>query len=170
MWCAQSWRLDTVMRGYGMVLRMLVATLLCGVAQYGMAQTDGFDLYVSYTDGRVVSLDLAHLRSMTFSYNDRTMIANYRDGSSYTHSYEHMGRMYFAAASGIGVVTADDRRLFSLEGTTLALHEGVRSAMLYRLDGSCMMTITDRVVSLHGLPAGVYMLRVDNQTAKLCVR
>lgn len=158
------------MRGYGTVLRLLMAALLCGVTGYGVAQTEDFDLYVSYTDGTEVSLDLARLRSMTFSYNDRTMIANYRDGSSYTHSYEHMGRMYFAVADCIDAMEADDTCLFSLEGTTLALHEEVRSAMLYRIDGSCVMTVTDRVVSLQGLPAGAYILRVDNQTAKLCVQ
>lgn len=147
-----------------------MAALLCGVTGYGVAQTEGFDLYVSYTDGTEVSLDLARLRSMTFSYNDRMMTVNYRDGSSYTHSYEHMGRMYFAVADGIDAMEADDACLFSLEGTTLTLLNGVRSAKLYRLDGSCLMTIADRVVSLQGLPAGVYILRVDYQTAKLCVR
>lgn len=158
------------MRGNRIALRMLMAALLCVWTRYGMAQTEDFDLYVSYTDGTLVSLNLAHLRSMTFSYNDRTMTANYRDGSSHTHSYEHMESMYFAAASGIDTIEADDMCLFSLNGTTLTLHEDVRRAMLYRLDGSSVMTVNDRMVSLQGLPAGVYILRVDNQTAKLCVR
>lgn len=149
--------------------RLLAIALMLWQGQELMAQADGFDWYVSYTDSAEVSLDLANLRSLKFSYSERTMTANYRDGSSRTHDYSRISKMYFAAASGIDAVTSD-KQLYALNGTMLTLNEKVNSAVLYRLDGTPVMTITDSVVQLHGLQPGIYVLRVDNQTAKLCVR
>jgi hypothetical protein len=140
------------------------------MSSFVVAQGDKFDLYVSYVDNTVVSFDLANLRSLNFSYSERTMTVNYRDGRNATYDYEHMRRMYFASASGIDKIDSDDKPLYSLDGIVLTLHEGVEKAVLYRMDGSCVITISDRVVSLQGLPAGIYVLRIDNQTAKLCVR
>ena len=78
--------------------------------------------------------------------------------------------MYFAVANGIGQVEADSPSLYRLDGELLTLHEEARSAALYRLDGTLVINITEREVWLGELPEGIYILRVDNQTAKLCVR
>lgn len=157
------------MKKGSVLCRLLVIALMLWRGQTIMAQADGFDWYVSYTDSAEVSLDLANLRSLKFSYSERTMIANYRDGSSRTHDYSRISKMYFAAASGINAVNSD-KQLYVLKGTMLTLNEEVNSAVLYRLDGTPVMTITDGVAQLQGLQPGIYILRVDNQTAKLCVR
>lgn len=149
---------------------MFMAGTLVGWTGGVMAQTDNFDLYVSYKDSAVVSLDLANLRSLKFSYSDRTMTANYRNGGSHTHDYTRIGCMYFAISNDIVGVEADEKLLYRLEGTMLTLHEDARHAVLYGVDGKLVMNITDRVVSLYGLKPGIYVLRVDNQTAKLCVQ
>ena len=149
---------------------MFMAGTLVGWTGGVMAQTDNFDLYVSYKDSAVVSLDLANLRSLKFSYSDRTMTANYRDGSSYTHDYVRIGRMYFAISNDIVDVETEMNLLYRLEGTVLTLHEDAHHAVLYGVDGKLVMNITDRVVSLSRLKPGIYVLRVDNQTAKLCVQ
>lgn len=149
--------------------RLLVAGIVLWQTHSAMAQTDNFDLYVSYTDSVEVSLDLANLRSLKFSYSARTMTANYRNGDSQTHDYSRIGKMYFAAASGIEEVGTEDK-LYILDGTTLTLNEEAHNAVLYRLDGTQVMTIDNRVVELRSLQPGIYILRVDNQTAKLCVR
>ena len=152
------------------IYRILFVNVFMWMSSFVVAQGDKFDLYVSYVDNTVVSFDLANLRSLNFSYSERTMTVNYRDGRNTTYDYEHMRRMYFASASGIDKIDSDDKPLYSLDGIVLTLHEGVEKAVLYRMDGSCVITISDRVVSLQGLPAGIYVLRIDNQTAKLCVR
>ncbi len=149
---------------------MLVAGTLAWWTGGAMAQADNFDFYVSYKDSAVVSLDLANLRSLKFSYSDRTMTANYRNGGSHTHDYTRIGCMYFAISNDIVGVEADEKLLYRLEGTMLTLHEDARHAVLYGVDGKLVMNITDRVVSLYGLKPGIYVLRVDNQTAKLCVQ
>lgn len=150
--------------------RVIVAGFIVWLGQSAWAQDDGFEWYVSYPDSAEVALDLAHLRSLKFSYSERTMTANYRDGSSFTHDYTQMGKMYFAAASGIGEMSVSEAARYTLDGTMLTLHDDVQDAVLYRLDGTMVMEITDRVVSLDALPAGIYILRVDNQIVKLCVR
>lgn len=152
------------------ICRILIAVGLVWQAHSAVAQTDNYDLYVSYTDSVEVAIDLANLRTLTFSYSDRTMTANYRDGGSYTHDYSRIGKMYFAVADGIGQVETDSPALYRLDGVQLTLHEEVRSATLYRLDGTLVMNITGREVWLGELPKGIYILRVDNQIAKLCVR
>ena len=152
------------------IRRALIAVWLVWQAHSGVAQTDNYDLYVSYTDSVEVAIDLANLRTLTFSSSDRTMTANYRDGGSYTHDYSRIGKMYFAVANGIGQVEADSPSLYRLDGELLTLHEEARSAALYRLDGTLVINITEREVWLGELPEGIYILRVDNQTAKLCVR
>lgn len=149
---------------------MLVAGTLAWWTCGTMAQADNFDFYVSYKDSAVVSLDLGNLRSLKFSYSDRTMTANYRNGGSHTHDYTRIGCMYFAISNDIVGVEADEKLLYRLEGTMLTLHEDARHAVLYGVDGKLVMNITDRVVSLYGLKPGIYVLRVDNQTAKLCVQ
>ena len=149
---------------------MLVAGTLAWWTGGAMAQADNFDFYVSYKDSAVVSLDLANLRSLKFSYSDRTMTANYRNGGSHTHDYTRIGCMYFAISNDIVGVEADEKLLYRLEGTMLTLHEDARQAVLYGVYGKLVMNITDRVVSLYGLKPGIYVLRVDNQTAKLCVQ
>lgn len=152
------------------VCRILAAFVIAWWTNAAIAQTENFDLYASYTDSVVVSLDLANLRSLKFSYSDRTMTANYRDGSNYTHDYTRIGCMYFAVSNGVIGVEADDKALYRLDGTILTLHEEACHAVLYGIDGKPVMKIADRVVSLHGLMPGIYVLRVDNQTAKLCVQ
>ena len=92
------------------------------------------------------------------------------DGSSYTHDYVRIGRMYFAISNDIVDVETEMNLLYRLEGTVLTLHEDAHHAVLYGVDGKLVMNITDRVVSLSGLKPGIYVLRVDNQTAKLCVQ
>lgn len=149
---------------------MLVAGTLAWWIGGAMAQADNFDFYVSYKDSAVVSLDLTNLRSLKFSYSDRTMTANYRNGGSHTHDYTRIGCMYFAISNDIVGVETDEKLLYRLEGTMLTLHEDARHAVLYGVDGKLVMNITDRVVSLYGLKPGIYVLRVDNQTAKLCVQ
>ena len=135
------------------------------------AQSEGYDLYVAYKDSAVVSLDLASLRSLTFSYSDRTMTANYRNGDSDIYDYTRLNSMYFAeATNGIVPMEVDEGALYTLQGRVLTLHEGAEQAVLYRLDGVPVMKITGQVVSLQGVQPGIYMLRVDNQMTKLCVR
>ena len=75
----------------------------------------------------------------------------------------------FAASSGIEAVNTEDK-LYTLNGTTLTLNEEAHSAVLYRFDGTKVMTITNREAELRGLQSGIYILRIDNQTAKLCVQ
>lgn len=157
------------MNSIGLIRRLLVAGIVLWQSHSAMAQTDSFDLYVSYTDSVEVSLDLANLRSLKFSYSARTMTANYRNGSSQTYDYSRMDKMYFAASSGIEVVNTEDK-LYTLNGTTLTLSEEAQIAVLYRLDGTQVITIANREAELRGLQPGIYILRVDNQTAKLCVR
>lgn len=158
------------MRKERSICRILATCAIAWCAGGAVAQTENFDLYVSYTDSAVVSLDLANLRSLKFSYSDRTMTANYRDGSNYTHDYTRIGSMYFAISNGVIGVETDEKMLYRLDGTMLTLHEDARLAVLYGVDGKPVMNITDRVVSLDGLTSGIYVLRVDNQTAKLCVK
>ena len=67
------------MRKERSICRILATCAIVWCAGGAVAQTENFDLYVSYTDSAVVSLDLANLRSLKFSYSDRTMTANYRD-------------------------------------------------------------------------------------------
>ena len=152
------------------IRQILAINALMWLSGLVMAQTDNFDLYVSFTDSVVVSLDLANLRSLKFSYTDRTMTADYRDGSSHTHNYARVGCMYFAAASGTNEMEAGSEMLYSLQGNILTLREGAQRASLYRLDGVLVKNIADRLVSLHDLQPGIYVLHVDNQTAKLCVQ
>jgi hypothetical protein len=78
--------------------------------------------------------------------------------------------MYFAISNDIVDVETEMNLLYRLEGTVLTLHEDAHHAVLYGVDGKLVMNITDRVVSLSGLKPGIYVLRVDNQTAKLCVQ
>ena len=78
--------------------------------------------------------------------------------------------MYFAVSNDVIGVETDEKMLYRLDGTMLTLHEDARLAVLYGVDGKPVMNITDRVVSLEGLTSGIYVLRVDNQTAKLCVK
>lgn len=153
-----------------LIRRVLVVGGLVWLSHSAVAQTDSFDLYVSYTDSVEASIDLASLRSLTFSYNDRTMTAHYRGGASSTHDYTRIGKMYFAIDNGIEEVELDEQVWYSLDGVLLELREEVQHAALYRLDGTLVMRITGSKVSLGGLPAGIYILRVDNKTAKLCVR
>lgn len=157
------------MKSIGLMRRLLVAGIVLWQSHCVMAQTDNFDLYVSYTDSVEVSLDLPNLRSLKFSYSARTMTANYRNGNSQTYDYSRMDKMYFATSSGIETVNTEDK-LYALNGTTLTLSEEAHSAVLYRLDGTQVMTIANRDVELRGLQPGIYILRIDNQTAKLCVQ
>ena len=157
------------MNSIGWIRRLLVAGIVLWQSHCAMAQTENLDLYVSYTDSVEVSLDLANLRSLKFSYSARTMTANYRNGSSQTYDYSRMDKMYFAASNGTEVVNTEDK-LYTLNGTTLTLSEEAQIAVLYRLDGTQVITIANREAELRGLQPGIYILRVDNQTAKLCVR
>lgn len=150
---------------------MLMAALCIGAVWRADAQTEGYDLYVAYKDSAVVSLDLASLRSLTFTYSERTMTANYRNGDSDIYDYSRFGSMYFAeATNGVAPMEVDDAALYALQGTVLTLRGGAEQAVLYRLDGVPVMKITGRVVSLQGVQPGIYVLRVDNQMTKLCVR
>lgn len=151
--------------------RMLaVASMACSVAG-AYAQTDGYDLYVSYTDSVEVSLDLAHLRSLTFSYRDRSMTAHYRDGSNSILDYSRIGKLYFdAATNGVAPTEVEAKgAFFTLSGDMLTLHAEPVSAALYSPNGALVTSLAGRVVSLAGLPAGIYILRVDNQIAKICL-
>ena len=152
------------------IRQILTINAFMWLSGHVMAQSENFDLYISYTDSVVVSLDLANLRSLKFSYTDRTMTAIYRDGNSHTHDYARVGCMYFAAASDINGIEAEGEKLYSLQGNILTLREGVQKASLYRLDGVLVKNIADRVVPLQDLQPGIYVLHVDNQTAKLCVQ
>lgn len=132
---------------------------------------DDYDLYVSYTDSVEVSLDLANLRSLKFTYRDRTMTANYRDGSNSLFDYSRIGKFYFdAATNGIEkVASAQEGAFFTLSGDRLTLHTEWSNAALYGVNGALVTPLVGKTTSLTGLPAGVYVLRVDNQTAKICI-
>lgn len=152
--------------------RLLFAVALCmGAMWQANAQTEGYDLYVAYRDSAVVSLDLANLRSLTFSYSNRTMTVNYHNGDSDTYDYTQLGLMYFAeATNSVESLENSDAALYKLQGTVLTLCDGAEQAVLYRLDGVPVMEITSRAVSLQGVQPGIYVLRVDNKMTKLCVR
>lgn len=132
---------------------------------------DDYDLYASYTDSVEVSLDLANLRSIEFSYRDRTLTANYRDGSNSLFDYSRIGKLYFdAATNGIEQVAIEkEGAFFTLSGNALTLHPESGNAALYGVNGALVTPLVGKTISLDGLPAGVYVLRVDNQTAKICI-
>lgn len=152
-------------RGFAVVL------LACNMS-LTYAQTDDFDLYMSFVDSVEVSLDLANLRSLTFSNTDRTMTASYRNGSSYTHDYSLIGRLYFdALANGMEELLPEEENvLYKLVGRVLTLHSEGRNVALYSMSGTLIMSLEGDVVKLDCLPSGIYVLRVNDQTAKLCVR
>jgi hypothetical protein len=152
--------------------RCLFAAALCiGAVWRANAQTEVYDLYFAYRDSAVVSLDLANLRSLTFSYSDRTMTAHYHNGDSDTYDYTQLGLMYFTeATNGVESMEYDDAELYMVQGRVLTLHDGAEQVVLYRLDGVPVMEITSRAVSLQGVQPGIYVLRVDNQMTKLCVK
>lgn len=156
---------------FSVACRMAATMCLVCIAVSAKAQSDGSDLYISYTDSVEVSLDLVHLRSLEFSYSGRQMFANYRDGSSRTHDYSRIGKLYFdAVANGIEIVMPEERgALFTLAGTLLTLHSEASGAALYNMNGLLVKMFTGKEVSIDGLPSGVYVLRVDNQTTKICI-
>lgn len=134
------------------------------------AYPDGIELYVAYSDNTEVGLDLVHLRSISFSYKERSMTAHYDNGGSRTHDYSRVAKMYFRdGASGISCAQPDALP-YTLRGTLLYLDVNARHVALYHANGVLALKITDRVTSLEGLPAGVYILRVEHQNTKLCVR
>ena len=152
--------------------REFAAALLACSMSLTYAQADDFDLYMSFVDSVEVSHDLANLRSLTFSNTDRTMTASYRNGSSYTHDYSRIGRLYFdALANGMEEILSEEKNvLFTLVGRVLTLHGGGSNSAIYSMSGALVMQLEDGVVRLDCLPSGIYVLRVNNQTAKLCVR
>ena len=134
------------------------------------AYPDGIELYVAYSDNTKVGLDLAHLRSISFSYKERIMMVHYADGSNRTHDYSRVAKMYFGDTTN-GISYAQSEALpYVLKGTFLYLDDEVDHATLYYANGVLALKIIDRVTSLEGLPAGVYILRVEHQNTKLCVR
>lgn len=150
---------------------LAVAFVACSMS-LAYAQTDDFDLYLSYADSVEVSLDLANLRSLAFSNTDRTMIVAYRNGSSYTHDYSRIGKLYFdALTNGMAESLPEEKNiLYTLVGRVLTLHGEGHNSALYNMNGALIMQLESCVVRLDRLPAGIYVLRVNNQTAKLCVR
>lgn len=149
----------------------LMGLLACSMSGVN-AQTEDYDLYVSYADSVEVSIDLTELRSLDFSYSTRTMTVNYRDGHSDAYDYSRIVKLYFdQVTSGIEqVVFRTEGEFYTLSGETLLLHECPRHAALYSIGGALVRTIREQRVSLDGIPAGVYVLRADSRTAKICVR
>lgn len=151
--------------------RFVLMWLLTGWIFGGIAQTEDYNLYLSYTDSVEVGIDLTQLRSLKFSYSTRTMTVNYRDGRSDAHDYSRIAKLYFDKATS-GIEQADfkeEGEFYTLSGKTLRLHEVSHQAVLYSIGGSLVRIIIGQEISLEGVPAGVYVLRVDSRTAKICV-
>ena len=101
----------------------------------------------------------------------RVVYRHYRDGSNSILDYSRIGKLYFdAATNGVAPTEVEARgAFFTLSGDMLTLHAEPVSAALYSPNGALVTSLAGRVVSLAGLPAGIYILRVDNQIAKICL-
>lgn len=91
------------------------------VALPSSAASPDASLVLRHADGTSVSLPVAQLRSLTFSYSDRTFTAHYSDGTpAATYDYAAAVSLSFRETTSVAPVVAEPSasvRVFSVDGT-----------------------------------------------------
>lgn len=167
------------------ILRLLFGLLWLCVATPSWA--DDYEFYiVSSSDGTCTSLDMAHLRSLSFKQTipERNvyineMFANYADGTSVTYDLAGYSALIFENPLLVGIdgVAASSSsnpagNPFVYNGSQLtASSAGI--LRIHRLDGrqvSALSVSSGERVSLQTLPAGIYIVSLNGHAAKIAVK
>lgn len=168
-------------------MRPLHAILLVAVLSIGTsARADDYDLYLYGSDGSYTSLDVANLRSLSFSqqreYNaDSVRIyvnrvhANFDDGTSVSYDLSGYESILFApVATSISAVTTTPSApqiLTASNGRLTANADG--QLRIVALDGRLLSQIEVRAgesLSLTSMPAGIYIVHLSGQSIKIRIQ
>lgn len=169
-------------------LRLWAACLLALTA--GSALADDYDLYLYAEEGETyTSLDYANLRSLSFTqtreynadsvrvYVNRVYV-NYFDDTSVAIDMADYDAFVFATAgldTGIESVAADgllSANTFSLSGQQLTANAS-GALRIYSIDGRTISQTNVQAgesVTLSGLPAGMYIINLGAQSAKILLK
>lgn len=138
---------------------VLLALLTCGQA----AEAASSYLRVSLNNGKVECYSLGDTPAVTFS-GEHMLIATPKVSSSYPRAdveaidFTPLPAMSEIVTADSGVVYTYDGRVFTCEGAIIDV---------YDLSGAVVASHSDSV-SLEALTAGVYIVKVNNQSIKIC--
>lgn len=162
-------------------LSRLVAALACAMClPLAGHATDYYDLYMTTTDGSVVRLDYANLRSLTFQRTTvdgkATIVMNVNTAAGVAATYNMANTDFISfmdVTTGIEDAVADEAEapLSVVDGEVVANERG--EAAVYGIDGRKLRAAKveegDKV-SLSDLSAGTYIITLNGHSLKKAVR
>lgn len=170
--------------------RLAGAALLALCSTSACWADDGYDLYLYAEEtGDYTCLDIANLRSLAFEqtreYNaDSVRIyvnyvhANFNDGTSQSYDLAGYDAILFSTGgldTGIDDVTEGSvlaATPFSLSGRQLTANAN-GALRIFSIDGRAVSQASVQAgqsLSLDGLPAGIYIINLGSQAAKIVVK
>lgn len=128
--------------------------------------TDGKSLFVSFNDGSKIEFALSTLPEVSFGDDKMTI------KTTTTASYELWKVSTFTYGTTTGIKNASTDNKLAWEGDKIIVDGKANEVSIYALDGKAVAlfpTVNDdkTIISLEGLPKGVYIIKINNKSIKI---
>lgn len=147
---------------------IILSCICCFVAVQSWAQDN---LYIQQSDGNVSEVAIANLQKITFV--DGNLVVTLADGNTSSYVISAINNLTFTVPSAIDNATIKKEHFVSYSSDKNLININVEKGAKVKVYGANGQLVIDEVASdngtlnLSGLSKGVYIIKSNNQTAKI---
>lgn len=150
--------------------KLIFAFLLVGGLLFATSM-QAQNLVLRLQSGTDQTIPLNNLQKITFSNNN--LVLNYVSGGTQAYGFSSLEKLFFSSSTALVETTKPSANIL-FNSTDNQIHfrnlaEGRYPMAVYRTDGVTVFTKTisnNESVDMSGYPAGIYLIRIDNQVLK----